>query len=191
MTSRPAQALSRLQHYPSQYAQAAVREWKRANLQKLQHLTSMVPQLVREAPPTRRGPAAVLDLDETVFCSIDVNTMRPDPILMPGADLLLGALNLHRVPVYFVTGRIEAGRNATILQIHQTGANSILRGNWELRMRPNALTELETVQPWKEGVRGEIAREHHIILNAGDQLSDMGRHGRVQFLLPNPFYFVP
>jgi hypothetical protein len=44
------------------------------------------------------------------------------------------------------------------------------------------------LREFKEGQRLAIERHHRIVLNVGDQVSDIGLHGDTHMLLPNPFY---
>ena len=46
----------------------------------------------------------------------------------------------------------------------------------------------ESIRPWKEGRRAVIEKEYRIVLNVGDQMSDLGLHGDRQYYLPHPFY---
>ena len=46
------------------------------------------------------------------------------------------------------------------------------------------------VQQFKEAAREAIARTHRIIVNIGDQPTDLGRHGDEQILLHHPFYYT-
>jgi predicted secreted acid phosphatase len=46
------------------------------------------------------------------------------------------------------------------------------------------------VRPFKEGRRKKIQETHRIVMNIGDQVSDLGLYGDVQVHCPQPFYFT-
>lgn len=48
-----------------------------------------------------------------------------------------------------------------------------------------------SIRPFKEGVRKNIAENYRIILNVGDQMSDLGHYGDQQYYLHHPFYHTP
>jgi acid phosphatase len=99
---------------------------------------------------------------------------------------LFDAARVKGVSVFFITGRHEAQRRATILNLHGAG----YRGWTKLIMRANS--DKRTVQAYKTEARSRIAAQgFNIIANVGDQSSDLdGGYAECAFKLPNPFYFV-
>jgi predicted secreted acid phosphatase len=143
--------------------------------------------------------AAVFDVDETAisnlpnllacgFCAvaIEVKMTNPRPAIAPVLDLW-NFTKSKGVAVIVVTGRSESRRAATIKEMQDAGYS----GWQEFLMRPEGDTG--PVGPWKTTARAGVEREgYKIILNIGDQLSDLtGGHAERTYKLPNPFYFVP
>jgi predicted secreted acid phosphatase len=130
--------------------------------------------------------------------------LRLNPLL-PGARRLITELRRLGVAVFFVTGRLESLRSETVENFVHVGLageseEDLLspgdlacppsprgRAGAGMFMRPGEDTP---VQPYKEQCRERISRTHRIILNVGDQESDMGRFAENQVLVPNPFYRI-
>lgn len=144
--------------------------------------------------------AAVFDVDETSltnlaymldcgFCSTaaqaklyPADRLRAIPQVL---DLYTFAKS-KGVAVIFVTGRYESGRDLTVRTLQSAGYE-----NWDdLQMRLNGNSDPARVM--KAGIRAGIERKgYKIILNIGDQLSDLaGGHSERTYKLPDPFYFV-
>lgn len=158
-------------------------------------------------------PALVLDIDETSLTnwpnliaddfgfvsggSCDVLPAGPCGfnawILKASAKPIVPALKLFRaardkgVAVIFITGRPDAQRDATILNLDHAG----FEGWTELHTRPDR-DGLLTVQEYKAAERTKVEQRYTIIANVGDQLSDVtGEHAGVcTFKVPNPFYLI-
>ena len=144
--------------------------------------------------------------------------LRLNPLL-PGARELLEACRELNLEVYFLTGRLESIRDETVenfvfvglagnpprglagdpprgLASEGAGAlftkESIAAPGGRLIMCPDAEYPPpgQTVRPFKEGRRKKIQETHRIVMNIGDQVSDLGLYGDVQVHCPQPFYFT-
>jgi len=158
-------------------------------------------------------PALVLDIDETSLsnwpnllannldyiadgscerlpkgpCGFKAWVLRHRDKPIAPTHTLFDAARAKGVSVFFITGRHETQRRATILNLHGAGYRS-----WtKLVMRANSDTK-RTVQAYKTEARSKIAAQgFDIIANVGDQSSDLdGGYAECPFKLPNPFYFV-
>ena len=122
----------------------------------------------------------------------------------PGAVALLEAVAAEGVQPFFITGRLESIREVTIKDFRRAGFTrgpngnprspldlEDLKGEREiLIMCPDAEYPApgESIRPFKEKKRADIEKTHRIILNVGDQPSDLGLHGDRQHYLSHPFY---
>lgn len=94
-----------------------------------------------------------------------------------------------KVAVFFITGRPEGQRADTAANLQTEGYDS-----WEeLYLRPEDHPKDQTVSQYKSGERAKIAKKYRIILNVGDQMSDLVGEPQAEHSvkLPNPFYFIP
>jgi predicted secreted acid phosphatase len=98
----------------------------------------------------------------------------------------------RHVAVFFITGRHEVERAATEKTLRLAGYT-----DWNaLIMEPDGLKP-PSAKDFKAPERAKIeARGYHILVNVGDQPSDLagdlaGGHASRAFLLPNPFYRIP
>jgi predicted secreted acid phosphatase len=95
-----------------------------------------------------------------------------------------------KVAVFFITGRPEGQRADTAANLKAEGYDS-----WEgLFLRPEDHPKDQTVSQYKSGDRAEIvAKGYRIILNVGDQMSDLVGEPQAEHSvkLPNPFYLIP
>jgi len=149
--------------------------------------------------------AIVLDIDETSLSNWAVE-IHDDFGFIP-ADLnwcitlrcgkaIAGTLRLFHeaersnVAIFFITGR-------TTDQSADTEANLRAEGydRWEgLYLRPVNHPADQSVAEYKSGERAKIvAKGYRIVLNVGDQMSDLVGNPRADHSvkLPNPFYFIP
>jgi 5'-nucleotidase (lipoprotein e(P4) family) len=148
--------------------------------------------------------ALVLDIDETSLSNWDQE--KADDFGYIGSDwdaweakkqapAIGGTLRVfnearsHGVAVFFITGRGEAQRTATADNLKAAGykdwAGLALRG-------PHPKDESTTT--YKSGERRKIVDAGYtIILNIGDQLSDLNGRPQAEYSvkLPNPFYLIP
>lgn len=152
--------------------------------------------------PNGKKPAIVLDIDETALSNY--NSMvkmsfggsmdqiqaayveATDPVIAPTLKLYRFAKD-NKVAVFFITGRREAERDATVKNLQDAGYR-----DWDgLAMRSGEHAH-DAATVYKSAERGKIeAKGYQIILNVGDQKSDLtGTHTGKGFKLPGPFYFV-
>ena len=159
-------------------------------------------------------PAVVLDIDETSlsnvksmldfdFGKISRNVCSKAPFTCEFADRIglarakpieptvkfSDALQAKHIAVFFITGRPDSARLATISSLHRAGFD----GWTDLRMRPTD-DKSKSVVPFKSGERAKIEsgkKPYTILATIGDQQSDLdGGHAECTFKVPNPFYFI-
>jgi predicted secreted acid phosphatase len=145
--------------------------------------------------------AAVFDIDETSvsnwealadcgFCSFTVQgklySIARDPAIVPVLELFNFAKS-KGVAVFFLTGRPEAARAATIKNLTEVGYS----GWADLITRTDA-SKQEPARIFKSHERQLLTdKGYRIVLNIGDQASDLaGCCAERTFKLPNPFYLI-
>lgn len=147
--------------------------------------------------------AVILDIDETSLSNYKnikklnfggtlvqenlAEARGDDPAIASMLRLYHYAIN-HHVTVFFVTGRDEKYRSATVKNLKAVGYMK-----WaHLYMKPNDY-QLSSVIPYKTACRKAIAREgYDIVLNMGDQKSDLaGGYSDSDYKLPNYMYYIP
>jgi len=166
----------------------------------------------RRADPVK-NPAVVLDIDETSltnwtnleednFGFIKDGPCPEQPNLACGFDAWIlaahagpieptrtffNAIRARNVSVFFITGRRDRQRDATLLNLDHAG----FQGWTKLVTRPDSDTN-HSIVPFKSGERAKIqAAGYTIIATIGDQQSDIdGGAAECGFKLPNPFYFI-
>lgn len=146
--------------------------------------------------------AIVLDIDETSISNYSHMVARHfvghrekihreilaanAPVIKPMLRFYNYALQ-HGIAVFFVTGRLESERLATIKNLGDAGYH-----NWaNLYLKPNKYQE-DSVVPFKSQIRAAISQQGYtIIASLGDQLSDLkGGYAEKGFKLPNPYYYI-
>jgi acid phosphatase len=160
-------------------------------------------------------PALVLDIDETSLSNwteLEANdfgfillgkcTLQPafpcgnnDWVLNHTADAigptrdLFNAAKAKGLAVFFITGRFEPQRAATMSNLSLVG----YQGWSGLALRPDGDAKMRSVREYKTAERAKIAAQGYtIIANVGDQYSDLdGGFAERTFKMPNPFYFIP
>ncbi|HTW61614.1 MAG TPA: HAD family acid phosphatase [Terracidiphilus sp.] len=158
----------------------------------------------RAAQRTRNEKlAVVLDIDETSLSNY-TEMLREGYVFnkqafdawadTAAAPAIPGTLRLDKeaarlgVPVFFITGRPDSERDATERNLRAQGFI------WQqLTLRP-ASTKGETVIQFKSGARAQIAAQgYKIVLNVGDQWSDLKGAPEAEFSVkyPNPYYLIP
>lgn len=149
--------------------------------------------------------ALVLDIDETSLSNWTVEKQDDygyiandwnSYIHQHNAPAIDGTLRLYReaknskVAVFFITGRTESQRDDTEANLKSAGY-----ADWNgIALRTNDHPASQTVTEYKSGERGKIAAQgYHIILNVGDQFSDLNGTPQAEksIKLPNPFYYIP
>jgi acid phosphatase len=160
-----------------------------------------------------RKPAIVLDIDETslsnwqnikannfgfikggpcseepnLACGFDEWVLKASaPAIPPTLEFFNSAI-VKNVAVFFITGRRDSQRRATLWNLDRAG----FQGWARLSARPDD-DHNETIVPYKSGERKKIENEGYtIIANVGDQQSDLdGGSAECTFKVPNPFYFI-
>jgi len=122
--------------------------------------------------------------------------------LLPGARELLEELRRLGVAPVLLTGRLEPLRAETIENLALVGlaGPGAVFSFEELGGEGGALLMCPAVEdpppggsvrPFKEGRRARLELTHRIVLNIGDQVSDLGLHGDWQVQVPHPFYRTP
>lgn len=147
--------------------------------------------------------ALVLDIDETSlsnYAFIKQHDFTSDQalidnnILSAQDDVIAPTLKLYNeavkqgVRVFFVTGRRDNTRKATITNLKKAGY-----AGWSgLYLKPQNDKKHSNI-PFKSQARADIeAKGYVIVANIGDQYSDLlGGHALKTFKLPNPFYYLP
>jgi HAD superfamily, subfamily IIIB (Acid phosphatase) len=164
-------------------------------------------------------PAVVLDIDETSLSNWDniraddygfieggTCSLQPgmpcgfkdwvDRAMAPAIEPTLKFFNALRakdvtvnIAVFFITGRRDKQRQATLWNLDRMGFNS-----WAgVTTRPDNDRD-DSIVPFKSGERIKIAEQYTILANIGDQDSDLedlkGKSAECAFKLPNPYYFI-
>lgn len=162
----------------------------------------------------RKKPAIVFDIDDTALSTYECQRRSGEfggtellgCVVAAGVETTTGAgQGLPRIePVYelfqkarklgvrifFITGRPDSARDISIQNLFARG----YRADYELTTFPGALPETsESLIPYKSAARRGIEkRGFEILLNVGDQLSDLrGGFSNRRILIPNPMYFTP
>lgn len=160
-----------------------------------------------------RNPAVVLDIDETTLtnwpniradnfgfipqgacddlprgpCGFDAWILRAEAEAIRPGLIFFNAIRSKGVAVFFITGRRDKQRQATLWNLDRAG----YQGYAKLVTRPDG-DDSKSIVPFKSGERAKIKQQGFtIIANIGDQLSDLaGETAECAFKLPNPFYFI-
>jgi len=148
--------------------------------------------------------AMVLDIDETslsnypemVKADFAYDSKAFDAwVKSAQGQAIPGSLRLYReaqrlgVSVFFITGRPEAERDATERNLKEQGYR-----DWQGLTLRRASTAGESTEAYKSAARAEIAAQgYRIVLNVGDQWSDLRGKPEAEFSVkyPDPFYFIP
>jgi acid phosphatase len=111
------------------------------------------------------------------------------------APAIPGTLRLYKraeelgVAVFFITGRSDTVRAATEQNLRNAGYEK-----WDgLSLRTTDQAKEATIA-YKSAARADIVRQgYRIVLNVGDQMSDLKRKPMADYSvkLPNPFYYIP
>jgi acid phosphatase len=162
--------------------------------------------LRRRAGRARLGEklALVLDIDETALSNWDeviqddfgyIAKDWNDWVNKKQATAIAGTSRLYKeavadgVSVFFITGRGESQRDATTDNLKSAGYD-----HWTgLALRGPHPKEQSTTE-YKSGERKKIVDSgYRIVLNVGDQLSDLNGNPQAErsVKLPNPFYYIP
>lgn len=147
--------------------------------------------------------AIVLDIDETSLSNyanmkkrqfMGTKAQLKKEELKASASAIKPTLALYRyaiknhIAVFFITGRREDEREATIINLKKVGFI-----HWNgLYFKPNDYQKKSMI-PFKSNTRKIITQKgYRIIASIGDQCSDiLGGFTETQFKLPNPYYYLP
>jgi acid phosphatase len=115
-----------------------------------------------------------------------INQARDQPIL-PTLKLYREARE-YGIAVFFITGRPGPLRRATERNLRAAGYDG-----WNALTMKSGGYRTESVIAYKTAARRAIAAQGYtIVLNMGDQLSDLtGGYAERTFKVPNPFYYIP
>jgi hypothetical protein len=177
-------------------------------------VTAAATSWIVERAPLIRRPAIVFDIDDTaltnweVILANDFGRVFGGPCLdLPKGpcgwiewDLLARSpvipetLALYRqarasgVAVFFITGRDETQRAATVRNLREAGY-----ADFQGLYMPAAGAHFASASDFKAPRRQRIEEAGYtIVANVGDQPSDLaGGYAEKTFLLPNPFYRIP
>ncbi|HVL96483.1 MAG TPA: HAD family acid phosphatase [Solirubrobacteraceae bacterium] len=152
------------------------------------------------AARTTRRAAIVLDIDDTSLSSyacleaVGFDRERARCAESGGLPAIPQTRELYRfarargVTVFFITGRREQLRAATLANLRAAG----YRGRLRVIMRPDRQPAAHK-DGWKARERRALSRRgHRIVVNLGDQHSDLdGGYALRTFKLPNPMYVIP
>lgn len=147
--------------------------------------------------------AIVLDIDETSLSNyrhlyerdfannpqvIHSEILKADaPVIQPMLSLYKDAIK-KGVKVFFITGRSDLERQATIQNLQRAGYKG-----WSGLYLNNDYQSKRSASVFKSKARATIEKQGYtIIASIGDQCSDItGGHNKKGFKLPNPYYYVP
>jgi acid phosphatase len=148
--------------------------------------------------------ALVLDIDETAFSNWNEELQDDfgyiakdwnDWVDKKQATAIAGTLRLykeavaHGVSVFFISGRDEPQRDATTDNLKSAGYD-----RWTGLALRGPHPKQQSTAEFKSGERRKIVEAgYSIILNVGDQLSDLNGNPQAErsVKLPNPFYYIP
>ncbi len=158
------------------------------------------------------NPAIVLDVDDTSELTYGLNAANDfgyDPVEseeainngdFPAIEQTMAFANYaaqHGVKVFFVTGRPEHQRTATLKNLANEGypapADAFLKPEGSAPDWLPCGLECTTIE-YKSSTRAHIedAYDVTIVVNMGDQFSDLeGGHAQHGVKLPNPMYYLP
>jgi acid phosphatase len=108
---------------------------------------------------------------------------------IPGTLRIYNAAQRLGVKVFFLTGRLEAQRASTETNLRLQGFNT-----WQQLILRKPEQAKMTAIAYKSAERAKIAAAgYRIILNVGDQWSDLRGKPEAEFSVkyPDPFYFIP
>jgi hypothetical protein len=146
--------------------------------------------------------AMVLDIDETTLSNYeqmlkagfawnkeanDIWVESGQAPAIPGTLRLFKEAQRLKVSVFFLTGRPESQRVATEKNLRSQGMD----GWEELILRPPAQQSWSALK-YKSIARAEKLKGYHLVLNVGDQWSDLRGDPEAEYSVkyPDPYYFL-
>jgi acid phosphatase len=164
---------------------------------------AQIDNLLKQETSSSKKLAAVFDIDETVLSNWPamkndnffyfpdkfktwINKAHAKPILP--VKNLYDYLQQHNVTIFFITGRLEEHRQATIQNLKAAG----FTGYKKLYLMPD-ISPKPNAAIYKTNIRRSLELNgYKIIVSVGDQYSDLcGGYAETLIKLPNPFYFIP
>jgi predicted secreted acid phosphatase len=147
-----------------------------------------------------KKPAIVFDIDDTLESTYDcakahnfdrtqiaLCQVNNEQTAIKPVWALLKLAQKNKVAIFVITGRPQGIEPGTRQKLKDDG----LKGKYTLVMRPNADFG-KPAQPYKQAERKKIAKKYKILVNIGDQRSDLdGNPSGKKFKVPNPMYFTP
>lgn len=126
--------------------------------------------------------------EPTLSCGFDEWILKASAPAIPQAlTFFRNVIGTKRVAVFFITGRPDSQRKATLANLDSEGFQGFAG---LITRRDNAPG---TVQDFKSAQRKaiEAGNQYKIIATIGDQQSDLdGGFAECPFKVPNPFYFI-
>jgi hypothetical protein len=175
---------------------------------QLEHQADIALGFLRESVAAARPGeklALVLDIDETALSNWVVAVHDDFGYIpndwnwcaalrcgkaIPGTLRIFKEAESDKVAVFFITGRPEGQRADTEANLKAEGYDA-----WQqLYLRPENHAQGELTETFKAACRKQIvAQGYRIVLNVGDQVSDLVGEPVAEHSvkLPNPFYFIP
>jgi acid phosphatase len=146
--------------------------------------------------------AMVLDIDETAlsnwaqmnaanfeYSSKDFNAWAASAQApaIPGTLRLFKTAEELGVSVFFITGRPETQRASTEANLRLQGFDK-----WDRLIMRRADQQKLTAEQYKSAARGDVAGKFRIVLNVGDQWSDLRGTNPAEYSVkyPDPYYFI-
>lgn len=177
-------------------------EYERAVNAVVQEARQYLKTRVTQPFTAGKKPAIVLDIDETSLSNYNdmkrldfggtIQQIRleedkgTDPAIKPTLALYQFA-NDHHLAIIFLTGRYEYERESTEKNLRDTGYT-----HWDKLIFRYGKYASTKASVYKTAMRKKLTENgYEIILNMGDQLSDIdGGYAEKTFKLPNPYYFI-
>jgi acid phosphatase len=149
-----------------------------------------------------KPPAIVFDIDETCLSNYahlkavtyGYNTKSwstwlnkgEGTVIQPSLTLFNQAKKMG-IAIFLISMRPDNFRQVTIKNMNKIGYSG-----WTTLYLPDATQAKGLAQDFKAPKRKQISEKYNIILNIGDQFSDLtGGYAEKTFKYPDPFYFVP
>jgi acid phosphatase len=149
--------------------------------------------------------AMVLDIDETslsTYCEMKKEAFGyiapmfnawlaspEDSVVVPGTLRLFNKAKADGVEVFFITGRSDEFRAATVKGLEAAGYTG-----WHgLSLREGPQKDMPTVEYKSEERKKIVDAGYRIVMSVGDQWSDLNGDPKAEISvkLPNPFYYLP
>ena len=98
----------------------------------------------------------------------------------PGAREVVQTCRELNLNVFFVTARSEISRDHTSKNLLELG---LIPDRLIMKDAPDDLSS-----QWKTFIRQNLSSQYRIVANIGDQVSDLGEHVDINYLIPHHFY---